>query len=88
MLVYGPSAVFGPRRRRSLKEEIERSHAGQATDPGIVRVNRETGTDTTTEVLFDAWFGQYIPLEQHGLLRRSERVRSRRWEVYITIGEK
>jgi hypothetical protein len=51
-------------------------------------VNRETGSDTTTEVLDDAWFGQYIPLEQYGLRRRSERVRSRRWEVYITIGEK
>ena len=41
-----------------------------------------------TEVISDAWFGQYIPLEYHGLNRRSERVRSRRWEVYITIGEK
>jgi len=41
-----------------------------------------------TDEVPDAWFGQFIPLEQNGLLRRSERVRSRRWEVYITIGEK
>ena len=27
-------------------------------------------------------------VEQFGLRRRSERVRSRKWEVYITIGEK
>jgi len=39
-------------------------------------------------VLLDAWFGRHIPLEKHSLRRRSERVRSRRWEVYITIGEK
>jgi hypothetical protein len=39
-------------------------------------------------VIPDAWFGQHIPLERFGLRRRSELVRSRRWEVYITIGEK
>jgi SAM-dependent methyltransferase len=90
MLVYGPAAVFGPRRRRDLDEEIERSRKAGATEPepGIMRVNRDTGSDTTCEVVRDAWFGQHIPLEQYGLRRRSERVRSRRWEVYITTGEK
>jgi hypothetical protein len=39
-------------------------------------------------VIPDAWFGQHIPLEHFGLRRRSELVHSRRWEVYITIGEK
>jgi ubiquinone/menaquinone biosynthesis C-methylase UbiE len=88
LLVYGPSAVYGPRRRRNLDEEVERSRQNDSADPTIMRVNRDTGTDTTTEVVQDAWFGQHIPLERHSLRRRSERVRSRRWEVYITIGEK
>ena len=92
ILVYGPSAVFGPRSRRNLSEEVERSRKMSApnseAEAGVMRVSRETGTDTTTEALHDAWFGQHIPLEQHSLRRRSERIRSRRWEVYITIGEK
>ena len=74
-LVYGPAAVFGPRKQRNLDEEMER-YRGSA------------GTGMTTSVVSNAWFGQNIPLEQQGLCRRSERVRSRRWEVYITIGEK
>lgn len=75
LLVYGPAAVYGPRKKPDLKAETTRS--------------RDTATDTiTTEVLTDAWFGQHIPLEQHNLRRRSERVRNRKWEVYITIGEK
>ena len=74
-LVYGPAALFGPRERRNFDEEIARS--------------KQTGTDDIlTDVLPDAWFGRSIPLEQHGLRRRSELVRSRRWEIYITIGEK
>ena len=92
ILVYGPSAVFGPRQSRNFNEEIERSRRTgtplSEPESGVMRVSRETGTDTTTEVLRDAWFGQHIPLEQYGLRRRSERVRSRRWEVYITIGVK
>src|ERR1051326_8017768 len=52
------------------------------------KTDRKTETGTTTEVITDAWFGQRIPLERFGLRRRSELVRSRRWEVYITIGEK
>src|SRR5579864_2324831 len=85
MLVYGPSAVFGPRHRHNLDEEVARSRKNNgegaaAPEAGIMRVNRDTGTDTTTEEVRDAWFGQHIPLEQQGLRRRSERVRSRRWE--------
>ena len=74
-LVYGPSALFGPRKQRTLQDEVARSQA--TSDQGII-----------TEVLPDAWFGRLIPLERVGLQRRSERIRSRRWEVYITIGEK
>ncbi len=82
LLVYGPAVLFGPRRRRPLDQ-------GRAPDrQGVLYSNRETGTEVTTEVVPDSWFGRHIPLEQHGLRRRSERVRSRRWEVYITIGEK
>jgi SAM-dependent methyltransferase len=74
-LVYGPGALFGPRKQRNLNEEVAHS-------------KHETNSDIITDVLPDAWFGQHIPLEQYGLKRRSERVRSRRWEVYIIVGEK
>lgn len=77
MFVYGPSAVFGPRKQRNLHEEIERG-----------RNAKDTETDITVDVLSNAWFGRNIPLEQFGLRRRSERIRSSRWEVYMTIGEK
>ncbi len=30
----------------------------------------------------------FIPLKQHGLRPHFERIRSRRWEVYMTIGER
>lgn len=88
MLVYGPSAVFGPRKERNLDEEIARSRGKAPREPGLARLDHDTGTGTTTDEVPDAWFGQLIPLERNGLHRRSERVRSRRWEVYITIGEK
>ena len=90
VLVYGPSAVFGPRTRHDLDEEVARSREddNQLVEDGILRLSRETSTGITTDVLSDAWFGRHIPLEGQGLRRRSERVRSRRWEVYITIGEK
>ena len=74
-LVYGPSALFGPRKQRTLHDEVARSQATR--NPEVI-----------TEVLPDAWFGRLIPLERVGLQRRSERIRSRRWEVYMTIGEK
>ncbi len=88
MLVYGPAAVFGPRKSRNLDDEVQRSQSADQTDNGVVLTGHDTGTGVTTDVLEDAWFGQHIPLEQNGLRRRSERVRTRRWEVYITIGEK
>jgi len=75
-VVYGPNAVFGPRKQRNLDEEVARS------------MQDRQEADSITDVVPDAWFGRHIPLEQYGLQRRSERVRSARWEVYITIGEK
>ncbi len=88
MFVYGPSAVFGPRKERNLDEEVARSRGRVPREPGVVRIDGDTGTGTTTDEVQGAWFGQLIPLEQNGLRRRSERARSRRWEVYITIGGK
>ncbi len=85
-LVYGPAAVFGPRKQRNLDEEMERYRGSARPGKSLLHSDRDTGM--TTDVLSNAWFGQNIPLEQQGLRRRSERVRSRRWEVYITIGEK
>jgi ubiquinone/menaquinone biosynthesis C-methylase UbiE len=87
-LVYGSASVFGPRKQRNLDEEIARNRSTRYSKRNIVQSRNVIGTGITTEVISDAWFGQYIPLEYHGLKRRSERVRSRRWEVYITIGEK
>ncbi len=75
MFIYGSAAVFGPRKSYTLREETTRSQ--QERESGVV-----------VDVLKDAWFGKHIPLEQHGLRRRSERIRNRRWEVYMTIGEK
>ena len=75
-LVYGPTAVFGPRTQHNLDEEVVRS-----------KQNKQEA-DVITDVVPDAWFGRHIPLEQYGLQRRSERVRNVRWEVYITLGEK
>ena len=40
-----------------------------------------------TEEIPEARFGTLIPLEQAGFRRRAQKVCSRRWEVYITIGE-
>ena len=88
MLVYGPAAVFGPRKHLNLDEEIARSRGTAHSEKSILHSDYDTRTGITTDLLSKAWFGRYIPLEQHGLHRRSERVRSRRWEVYITIGEK
>jgi len=88
MLVYGPPSVFGPRKYRNLAEEKARNRGALHPEKNVLLSDKDVGTGVTTEVLSDAWFGQHIPLEQHGLRRRSERVRSRRWEVYITIGEK
>lgn len=86
VLVYGPAAVFGPRKQRNLDEEMERYRSSARPGKGLLHSDRDTGM--TTDVLSNAWFGQNIPLEHQGLCRRSERVRSRRWEVYITTGEK
>jgi SAM-dependent methyltransferase len=92
-LVYGPSMLSG---FRPFKRNQKRNRAvDQARQPGEqdlherpIRLVRDTLAGTTSTIIPDAWFGRHIPLEQVGLRRRSERVRSPRWEVYLTIGEK
>jgi len=76
ILVYGPATLLGRRKQRQIEEN--KAPRKQTTH----------ADDTVTEVVPDAWFGRNIPLERFDLQRRSEMVRSRRWEVYITIGEK
>jgi len=87
-LVYGRASVYGPRKQSNLDEEVARNRSSQYSIRHKAQIGNQPGTRITAEVIPDAWFGQHIPLEYHGLNRRSERVRSRRWEVYITIGEK
>lgn len=85
MLVYGPSLLF--RNGRNGRRHNEADSASNQAEK-ILYTDRTTASGITTQVIPNADFGQHIPLEQHGLRRRSELVRSRRWEVYITIGEK
>jgi SAM-dependent methyltransferase len=80
MLIYGirdPLNLIGSSRQGK-----------QATSAHEQSSNSENPKGIKTEVLPDARFGRHIPLENFGLRRRSELVRSSRWEVAITIGEK
>jgi ubiquinone/menaquinone biosynthesis C-methylase UbiE len=87
-IVYGPAALYGPRKKRNLDEEVARQKDSEEAGEQALHSSRDIHTDTTSTIIADAWFGRHIPLEQVSLHRRSERVRSQRWEVYITIGEK
>lgn len=87
LLVYGPATLVASRKQRNPSDEVERDQQ-RTPNGGVIHTDRETGTGFTTEVLEEAHFGKHIPLEKASLRRRSEIVRSRRWEVYITIGEK
>jgi SAM-dependent methyltransferase len=88
LLVYGAAAVYGPRKKRNLQDEMARRGGAVRPEDGILHSGRATGTGSESEVIADAWFGRRIPLEGPGLRRRSLRIRSRRWEVYMIIGEK
>lgn len=91
MLVYGPSVLFKNGKGNSRQRNGDGSASNQAGEQPVASIlftDRNTASGTTTQVIPNADFGQHIPLEKHGLRRRSELVRSRRWEVYITIGEK
>jgi SAM-dependent methyltransferase len=93
MFVYGPSILFknGKNGRNGMRRNGDGSTDNQTGEQPVARIlftDRNTASGITTQVVPNADFGQHIPLEKHGLRRRSELVRSRRWEVYITIGEK
>jgi ubiquinone/menaquinone biosynthesis C-methylase UbiE len=78
--------IYGTRGQLNL---IGQSEQGKRTTPAREQITgRESQKGITTEVLPDTSFGHHIPLERFGLRRRSELVRSPRWEVAITIGEK
>ena len=67
---------------------MARNEGALRPEDRIIYTNRDTAAGVTTNEVPHAWFGQHIPLEQFSLRRHSECVRSQRWEVYITIGEK
>ncbi|GHO53975.1 class I SAM-dependent methyltransferase [Ktedonobacter robiniae] len=74
VLVLLQLLVYGPRKRSAPTRGRQQQNI--------------IGEEFVTDVLPDAEFGRLIPLERFNLRRRSERIRSSRWEVYITIGEK
>lgn len=82
LLVYGPGVGLRSNWRGNLGDPDERS--SQQQSPAQVRAS---GSIRTIEVE-NAAFGQHIPLENAGLRRHSQIVRSPRWEVFITLGEK
>jgi ubiquinone/menaquinone biosynthesis C-methylase UbiE len=87
-LVYGPSTFFGSRKQRRFDETGTRNRQGVQSGKNILSADRDKLTNVITEELPATTFGHLIPLEHFGLRRRSELVRSRRWEVFITIAEK
>jgi len=89
MLVYGPALLLGGRKKGNLENAEGRNAQQEDPASSAVPAHEQMRQDaSTTRVLENAWFGQHIPLEQHGLRRRSELVRNPRGEVYIILGEK
>jgi SAM-dependent methyltransferase len=80
LLVGVQTLVYGLPTRKQRHEE--------RNDETAARAQTNNAGDVITEETTDAWFGQHIPLESAGLRRRSQQVRSQRWEVYLTLGEK
>lgn len=75
-LVYG-SGVFARDKAASSSENISET-----------RMNTDNTTVFTTKELTGMPFGNLIPLEQFSFKRRSQQIQSRRWQAFITIGEK
>lgn len=78
MLVYGPVTLSRSKRRPNNGKPA----------CNVVPIDKDTGSSLTNEIVEQATFGRQIPLEQHNFRRKSELVRNRRWEVYVTLGEK
>lgn len=86
LLVILHMLVYGTRGPLNL---TGKNGPGKRTTAAREQNNESTNQQgVKTEVIPDARFGRHIPLERFGLRRRSELVRSSRWEVAITIGEK
>lgn len=79
--------VYGAIPRATKKQASNHATQPQSTD-SIVPLDKHTGTGITSEIVESAPFGRYIPLEQYNLRRTSEIIRHRRWNVYLTQGEK
>lgn len=88
MLVYGPGTLFTPRTKKSMSANAPQSTQPRDPAQNVISSRERAHADTLTIEVADASFGQHILLEQAGFKRRSEIVRSSRWEVFITIGEK
>lgn len=88
MLVYGPGTIFTPRKKSQPDGDAARKPQQRNPAQSIISAQEKAHADTITIEVANAPFGQHIPLEQAGLSRRSEIVRSQRWEAYITIGAK
>ncbi len=79
-LIYGPRVLLEPARQRNQRQKVA------ANNNNTKQNSQQSGV--VTEVVSSAPFGSFIPVERFGLVRRSECVRSPRWKVYITIGDK
>lgn len=79
--------VYGAIPRSTKKQASDYAAQPPATD-NIVPLDKHIGTGITSETVESAPFGRSIPLEQYNLHRTSEIIRHRRWNVYLTQGEK
>lgn len=84
MFVYGPGTLFASRKKKQPAADADPRNPAKS----VISAREQARTDTFTIEVENASFGQHIPLEKFGLTRRSEIVRSQKWEVFITIGEK
>jgi ubiquinone/menaquinone biosynthesis C-methylase UbiE len=75
-LVYGSGTFAHDHRASAAKKTAENT------------TNADHATVFTTTELPGMPFGKLIPLEQFGFSRRSQQIHSRRWQAFITIGEK
>lgn len=77
-LVAVQTLVYGHRTRKEAKLDND-------SETGKTQIDNHT---VVTEEVTDPPFGWNIPLERFQLRRRALLIRSSRWEVYMTIGEK
>jgi SAM-dependent methyltransferase len=88
MLVYGPGTFLKSRQNSNLNTPNQRSSQQRESAPGDTPEGEPNAPGIKTIEIANPSFGQHIPLEKVGLIRRSQIARSQRWEIFITIGEK